>query len=140
MEFLKMKISKLTKEFSVAYQIEITDIKQIKEADFATIICNRPDGEVEEMADYDDIEMLAKELGMNCYYIPLANRHSVSEQMIAKTKAAINNSNGPVLAYCRTGTRSTILWALANPDCLSKQEVIAIAANAGYDISTLGGI
>ncbi|MCF6343974.1 MAG: TIGR01244 family sulfur transferase [Devosiaceae bacterium] len=132
-----MKIAKLTNQLSVSHQIEIADIKQIKSLGFCAIICNRPDGEIEEMPSFEDIEKAANEENIKCYYIPNTGPQAISKEMIIKTKAALENSNGLVLAYCRTGTRSTILWALAQKEKMGTEKIIKIAKDAGYDISFL---
>ncbi len=129
-----MKIKKLTDNFSVAYQIEPCDIKEIKNLGFKAIICNRPDGEAEGQPDMDDIEIEAQKEGLKFYYIPLANRKDISPQMIEKTQKIISETKGAILAFCRTGTRSTILWALAQSGEMDKNEILSLAKGAGYDI------
>lgn len=133
----KLKIAKLTKQLSVSHQIEIANIKQIKALGFSIIICNRPDGEIEEMPDFEDIEKAANKENIKCYYIPNTGPQAISEEMIIKIKAVLENSNDLVLAYCRTGTRSAILWALSQKGQMSADEIISTAKNAGYDISFL---
>ncbi len=133
----KLKIAKLNDQLSVSHQIEIADIKQIKDLGFCAIICNRPDGETEEMPSFEDIEKAANEENIKCYYIPNTGPQAISEEMIIRTKAALENSNDLVLAYCRTGTRSAILWALAQKGQMSAEKIIKIAKDAGYDISFL---
>ncbi len=132
-----MKIKKLTDNFSVAYQIEPCDIKEIKNLGFKAIICNRPDGEAEGQPDMDEIEIEAKKEGLKFYYIPLANRKDISPQMIEKTQKIISETKGAILAFCRTGTRSTILWALAQSGKMKKEEIINAAGKAGYDINSI---
>ncbi|VAW15493.1 hypothetical protein MNBD_ALPHA12-622, partial [hydrothermal vent metagenome] len=63
----------------------------------------------------------------------------VSPEMIERTIMALENSSGPVLCYCRTGTRSTTLWALSQAGKKPAKEIIEAAAQAGYDISHLAG-
>ncbi len=133
----KLKIAKLNDQISVAYQIEIADIKQIKELGFSSIISNRPDGEIEEMPDFDEIEEVANKENIKCYYIPVAGRNAIGEKMIAKTKTVLKSAKEPILAYCQTGTRCTILWALAQKGKMSADEIINAALRAGYDIAYL---
>jgi uncharacterized protein (TIGR01244 family) len=59
--------------------------------------------------------------------------------MVERTEAALEASAGPVVAYCRSGTRSTTLWALSQAGKLPAEEIIAEAAGAGYDMSHLAG-
>ena len=59
--------------------------------------------------------------------------------MVEKTREVLEGSNGPVFAYCRSGTRSTTLWALSQAGEAPADEIISAAANAGYDMSHLAG-
>ncbi len=59
--------------------------------------------------------------------------------MVARTKAVLEGSNGPVFCFCRSGTRSTTLWALSRAGEQPAGEIIAQAAEAGYDMSHLAG-
>ena len=66
-------------------------------------------------------------------------REGVSPEMIASTRAALEGSEGPVLCYCRSGTRSATLWALSQAGRVEPDEIIAAASAAGYDLSHLLG-
>ena len=59
--------------------------------------------------------------------------------MVEKTREVLEGSTGPVFAYCRSGTRSTTLWALSQAGEAPADEIISAAANAGYDMSHLAG-
>ena len=80
----------------------------------------------------------AEAAGLAYHYIPLG-RDGVSPQMVEETEAALEGSDGPVLAFCRSGTRSTTLWALSQAGKMPAQEIVAQAAHAGYDMSHLLG-
>jgi len=96
---------------------------------------NRPEGESDDQTSGADIETRAKALGINYIAIPVTHA-GFSEGQVKAMAAALDDAKGPILAYCRSGTRSTLLWALAeasrggNPQKISGQ-----AAQAGYDIS-----
>ncbi|UXN75552.1 TIGR01244 family sulfur transferase [Devosia sp. A8/3-2] len=84
------------------------------------------------------MEAAAKAAGLSYYAIPLG-REGVNPAMVEATKAALEGSTGPVFAFCRSGTRSTTLWALSRAGEMDAGEIIARAAEAGYDMSHLAG-
>ncbi len=131
-----MDIKRINDEVSVSGQISVADVAEVKQAGFTAIINNRPDGEQENQPSSAQIEAAAKAAGLTYVFIPMG-REGVNEEMIARTRDALDNANGPVFCYCRTGTRSTTLWALAQAGRQPAEEIIASAAKAGYNISHL---
>lgn len=126
----------LTSELSVAGQISVEDVLAYANEGFKTLICNRPDGESPDQTAFALIEAAAKDQGLAVHYLPVvsgqmteAHAHAFGE--ILKTAAT------PVLAYCRSGMRSTCLWALSGAFQGSVEEIVDKAAKAGYDISPL---
>lgn len=130
-----MDIKTINEKVSVSPQISPNDLPALKEAGFKTIINNRPDGEAPDQPAGALIEEEAKKLGLNYVAIPMG-RDGVSADMIAATRDALANE-GKVFAYCRSGTRSTTLWALSQAGEQPADEIIKAAANAGYDVSHL---
>ena len=133
-----MDVKRINGHVSVAPQINPEDVAAIKAQGFVAIINNRPDGESPDQADGATIEKAAHEAGLSYHYIPLG-REGVSPDMVEKTREVLEGSNGPVFAYCRSGTRSTTLWALSQAGEAPADEIISAAANAGYDMSHLAG-
>lgn len=133
-----MDVKRINDHLSVSPQINPEDIAAIKAQGFVAIINNRPDGESPDQPTSAHIEKVAQEAGLAYHYIPLG-REGVSPDMVEKTKAVLEGSNGPVFAYCRSGTRSTTLWALSQAGEAPAEEIISAAANAGYDMSHLAG-
>lgn len=133
-----MEVKRINDRVSVAPQISVDDVAAIKAAGFAAIINNRPDGEAPGQPDGETIRQAAEAVGLDYYFIPLG-RQGISPDMIEKTEEALEGSAGPVLAYCRSGTRSTTLWALSQAGKMPASEIISAAANAGYDVSHLAG-
>jgi uncharacterized protein (TIGR01244 family) len=86
----------------------------------------------------DAVEAAALSAGLGYFAIPVG-RDGVQPDHIASTRKVIDSQDGPVLAYCRSGTRSTTLWALSQAGRRPPQEIVAAAAGAGYDISHLVG-
>ncbi|TPG15538.1 TIGR01244 family sulfur transferase [Sphingomonas oligophenolica] len=130
-------IRPLNDSIAVAPQITPADIAAIKAAGYVGIVNNRPDDEETGQPAGADIREAAKAAGLGYTDIPVTQAGFSHPQLDAMA-AALVAADGPVLAYCRSGTRSCNLWALAaakagrNPDLL-----VAQAAAAGYDI---GGI
>lgn len=133
-----MELKRINDDISVAPQISPDDMPAIKAAGFTTVINNRPDGESPDQPTSNDMQAAAEAAGLNYHYIPLG-REGVSPEMVEQERAALEGSNGPVLAFCRSGTRSTTLWALSQAGKLPAQEIVTQAAHAGYEMSHLLG-
>jgi sulfide:quinone oxidoreductase len=126
---------KLTDAVSVAPQIAADDIARAKAAGFVVIINNRPDGEAPEQPASADIATTARAAGLGYHHIPMAHG-GITPQMIAAVRAAL--AEGPALMFCRSGTRSAMLWALARAAEGDAPDLLAtVAASAGYDLSPI---
>lgn len=128
-------IRQLNEAMSVAPQISPADVTDLAAQGFVAIINNRPDGEEMGQPDGDAIRLVAETLGLRYTAIPVTHAGFAHPQLDAFA-AAMAEADGPVLAYCRSGTRSCHLWALA----MAKQgadpdELTDAAAKAGYDLS-----
>ena len=133
-----MDVKRINDHVSVSPQISPEDIKAIKAQGFVAIINNRPDGESPGQPTNAALETAAHEAGLSYHFIPLG-REGVSSDMIEKTKEVLEGSTGPVFCFCRSGTRSTTLWALSQAGKAPANEIISAAAHAGYDMSHLAG-
>ena len=133
-----LELKRINDDVSVAPQISPADMTALKAAGFATVINNRPDGESPDQPSSETMRQAAESAGLTYHYIPLG-RDGVSSHMVDQERAALEGSDGPVLAYCRSGTRSTTLWALAQAGNMPAQDIVAQAAHAGYDMSHLLG-
>lgn len=133
-----LELKKINDKVSVSPQIAPEDIAAIKAAGFVAIVNNRPDGEAPDQPTGDEIRQAAEAAGLAYHFIPMG-REGVSPSMIENTRAALEGSDGPVLCFCRSGTRSTTLWSLSQAGTLSADEIISAAAGAGYDMSHLIG-
>lgn len=111
-----MNFSALDDKVHVYGQIAPAQVGDIAALGFKAIICNRPDGEADDQPDYDDIEAEATRYGLAFKYIPYMNG-ALTPKLLAHVQATIDATDGPVLMYCRSGRRSTILWdAVRGPD------------------------
>jgi len=116
-------------------QIGTAEVAEAAAQGITLIVNNRPEGESDDQTPGDAIEAAAKAVGLGYIAIPVTHAGFSEGQVTAMVEALADN-DGPVLAYCRSGTRSTLLWALAeasrggNPSAIAAQ-----AAQAGYDIT-----
>jgi len=133
-----LDVKRINGHVSVSPQISPDDVKTIKALGFVAIINNRPDGESPDQPANAAIEKAAHEAGLSYHFIPLG-RDGVSPGMIEETKEVLEGSTGPVFCFCRSGTRSTTLWALSQAGKAPASEIISAAAHAGYDMSHLVG-
>jgi sulfide:quinone oxidoreductase len=129
-----MNIKKINPQLSVSEQILESDVSTIAQLGFKSIICNRPDGEVPDQPTASAIEAQALAAGLSFRHQPVETGKVSPEQGVAFGQW-LQTLPQPVLAYCRSGTRSTILWALSQPASVPTAEIVATAAQAGYDLS-----
>ena len=128
---------RLTENVVISPQLAIEDIAAAAELGISTIVNNRPDGEESLAPQGDEIATAAAAAGLNYVAIPVSHA-GFSEPQVDAMIAALEQADGPILAYCRSGTRSTLLWALAAAKQGEAPESIALtAAQAGYDISPI---
>lgn len=127
---------KLADDVSVSPQIAAPDFPAIAAAGFRTVICNRPDGESEDQPEFEQVARAARAAGLEAACLPVASG-MVSDAQAIRFAVLVETLPKPVLAYCRSGTRSAILWALSRSGNLPAAEILARARAAGYD---LGGM
>lgn len=131
---------KITDGVYASPQIAVSQVAEAAAQGIALIVNNRPEGESDDQATGDEIEAAARAAGLGYVAIPVTHAGFSAAQVEAMAKA-LAAAQGPVLAYCRSGTRSTLLWALAeasrggNPD-----EIARLAAQAGYDIAPVRAV
>ena len=129
-----MDIRRVTDSFSVSPQLALEDIDALPGQGFAMVINNRPDGEDPDQPSGGDIEAAARAAGLAYRAIPVAGGFARAE--IDAMADALASADGRVIAFCRSGTRSTLLWSLAQASRGGEPEdIAAAAASAGYDIA-----
>ncbi|HEX8239438.1 MAG TPA: TIGR01244 family sulfur transferase [Allosphingosinicella sp.] len=122
--------------FVFVRQLTVGDVDEIAAAGIRLIVNNRPDGEEPAQPSSAAIEAAARAAGFDYRHIPVAGGFP-PERVEAMAEAL---EQGPVLAFCRTGTRSTFLWALARASRgAPADESVALAAAAGYDLGAIRG-
>jgi len=106
-----MDIRQIDEGYAVSGQISPDDVRDIAAAGFHTIICNRPDGEAADQPDFAEIERVAEKAGISVHYVPVVSGQLTQDDVDAMAKA-LDESEGPVLAYCRSGARSTNIYGI----------------------------
>ena len=128
---------KLDDSISVAGQLTARDVAVAAARGFTMVINNRPDGEQPGQPAGAEIEAAAEEAGLAYRAIPITHSGFADAQVTAM-RDALAAAPGPVLAFCRTGTRSTLVWALARVRLGDKPEALAAkAAAVGYDLAPI---
>jgi len=129
-----MDVRPIDDRISVSPQISPTDVAALAAQGFAAIINNRPDHEEAGQPAGDAIRRAAETAGLAYTALPVAG--GFSHEQVDAMRAALDAATGPVLAFCRSGTRSTNLWALAAAKAGGDPQAITDkAAAAGYDLT-----
>jgi len=130
-----MSFKQITDDFSVAPQISVAEVSIAAEAGFKTVICNRP---ADEPGQPDTAEMVqaVTDTGMEYLYQPVVSGN-VTYADIAEFTELLKKAAKPVLAYCRSGTRCSTLWALAEAPSRDIDEILSLCNAAGYDYSAM---
>jgi len=129
----------ITDSFLVQGQLSADDFATAKAAGITLIINNRPDAEEPGILSVLDATKLAQENGMTYIHLPMANGQPLPDDLIPTMQQALKEqeeSNGKVLAHCRSGTRSSFLWGIIQvmEGKLNAMQVIDMAANAGINL------
>lgn len=131
-----MPYKTLTPSLAVAGQLSAEAISALADEGFTTVICNRPDGEEPGQPPLATLRAAAREAGLAFHHIPVSGGQ-FPESAIAAFGEVLEQADGKVMAYCRSGTRSTCLWALSQAQKSEPAELIEAGAQAGYDLSGL---
>ena len=131
-----MMLNKIIEDYVVSDQITEEDIEQLKEAGFKTIFCNRPDNEEQNQVTVKSIQDKAIESGLNFIHQPVIGGQ-IAQNDIDQFSDYYDAAEKPIFAYCRTGTRSSMLWALSESGKRSIDEILQLTSAAGYNLSNL---
>ena len=131
-----MDIRALTPTYAVSPQIDPADLPAIKAAGFTTVINNRPDGEIPHNLQATRMQRAAEALGLTFVNNPLIPG-SFTPENIALQSGTLAAAQGPVLAYCASGNRCSVVWALMNAGQMPLDDLIAIPARFGYRLDHL---
>ena len=133
-------IRRVTDSFAVAPQLAPADFAELAAQGFRTVIANRPDGEAPGQMANAKAEAAAKAAGLTYVHIPFAGAPSLD--VVDAMQRALRESPAPVLAFCRSGTRSITAWSLvqARAGTLAPDNIVRLAAAAGYDMAPMKGL
>ncbi len=131
-----MQLNKIIDDYFVSEQITENDINLLKEKGFKTIFCNRPDHEEQNQSDAKNIQKMAASHGIKFIHQPVVGTE-ISLADVDDFSAHYNNAEKPILAYCKTGTRCSMLWALSESSNRPIDEILNLTTSAGYDLSSL---
>ena len=129
-----MDIRRITPDYAVSPQIAPEDMPDIVAAGFRTVICNRPDSEIPMELSSEVMRIAAEAAGLRFVDNQVTHQTMTPDRIQAQAGAM---AEGPVLAYCASGTRSSVLWSLAQAGTLPTDEILQATARAGYDLSGL---
>lgn len=131
-----MDIRQLTPDYAVSPQIAPEDLPRLKALGFTDIIDNRPDSEIPPELHTEHMRAAALAAGLNFHVNPIIGG-ALNEDNVRQQAAAIAGASGAVFAYCASGNRSSIVWALTQRGRVSADTLISLAAKAGYNLEHL---
>lgn len=133
---MPMEIRPLTDDYAVSPQIEPADLAAVKAAGFAMVIDNRPDAEIPPHLHTEEMRRAAEALGLVFVANPVIGGALTAANVTAQA-AAMAAAKGPVFAYCASGNRCSVVWALTQAGQRPADELIAIPARFGYQLEHL---
>ncbi|WP_037310498.1 TIGR01244 family sulfur transferase [Ruegeria halocynthiae] len=131
-----MEIRPITPRYAVSPQITVEDVPAIAKAGFVKVICNRPNTEVTEDMQSDAIGQAVRAAGMEYEVLELTHQ-TMTPENVALQRGLAESCGGPVLAYCASGTRCSVVWALGQCDQMSTDDILDATTNAGYALDNL---
>ncbi len=131
-----MDIRPLTPDYAVSPQIEPGDLAAVKAAGYTCVIDNRPDGEIPPHLHTAEMRRAAEALGLTFVANPVIGGMLTMDNVTAQ-RAAIKAATGPVFAYCASGNRSSIVWALALAGTRPVDDLVGLPARHGYQLDHL---
>ena len=129
---------RVTDDFTTAPQISVEDVEEAARQGFRTIINNRPDNEQPGQPASHEIEAAARAAGLAYFHIPVVGMPGQAQ--VEQMREAVLSAPGPVLGFCRSGTRTINTWALGRAlDGQARSELVELGRGAGYDLSGVLG-
>lgn len=126
----------LSPGYHVTPQISAEDAEAIRDAGYRMVICNRPDAENPPTHQSAAIAAAIEAVGVAFHELPLTHQ-TMTPDNVARQKALIDGAEGPVLAYCASGTRSSVIWALGRAGTDDPDTILQATSRAGYALDAL---
>lgn len=131
-----MNIRPLDHQLAASPQIAADDLQAVAEAGYRSVISNRPDGEEPGQPTAAEIEIAAEKAGLAFAHLPVVGGE-IGDDQIADFRRALAELPQPVLGFCRSGARTTTLWALSHAADRNPDDLISTAQRAGYNLTGL---
>lgn len=132
-----MDIRPLSPAYAVSPQITPQDVPAIASSGYTTVLCNRPDPEVPETHQAGAVRAACEAANIAFVYNPFDPR-ALTPDLIETQKTTLTTASGPILAYCASGNRSTILWCFTQAGTRDTAELFDAARAQGYSVDHLG--
>lgn len=131
-----MDAKHLTPHYHVSPQITPEDAAIIREAGYVAVICNRPDAENPPQLQAAALRAAVEAQGIAFHEVPLTHQ-TMTPENVTRQSDIIDRTEGPVLAYCASGTRSSVIWALGQAATQDVDDILAATSKAGYGLDAL---
>ncbi|AXI54447.1 Beta-lactamase hydrolase-like protein (plasmid) [Pseudoseohaeicola sp. NH-UV-7] len=131
-----MNMRQITPTYFVSPQIDTADFDELAKAGISRVICNRPDAEIGPDQQHETMQEAAASAGIDFAFLPLTHS-TMTPDNVQRQSDLIASADGPVLAYCASGTRSSVVWALSQARTQSPGDILAATKAAGYDLDGL---
>jgi sulfide:quinone oxidoreductase len=136
-EAFVVDIIQLAPDLAVAPQLVEADFAEIAARGFRSVVNNRPDGEAPDQLPSAQAAAAARRHGLVFRYQPVKNASATDDDVVSTFAQLMDELPGPILFYCRTGTRCTILWTQAAAPRVGVDAALSVAHSAGYDLEFL---
>lgn len=133
---INMVLFQLSEKLSVTAQIDEEGVHAAAIAGFKLIVCNRPDGEVADQPTAAQVAQMVSSHNLLFMHQPVISGHIGTAEAL-RFRQILEMTPGPVLAYCRSGTRCSILWALSESGRQDPEAILQSTANAGFNLEIL---
>ncbi len=131
------RIAQLEPDIFVAWQLVESDFADLAAGGFRSVVNNRPDGEAPDQLPNAQAEAAAQRHGLHFRFLPVSSVTVTNDDVVDTFACLMADLPRPILFYCRTGTRCTMVWAQASVGRFGVDKVLEIAARAGYDLQVL---
>ncbi|MEL6609387.1 MAG: TIGR01244 family sulfur transferase [Pseudomonadota bacterium] len=131
-----MDIRALTPDYAVSPQIAPEDMPAIAAAGYTTVLCNRPDEEIPMELSAEVMAIAAEAAGLAFEVLPVTHA-GLTLDLVSEQGRIVSEATGPVLAYCASGTRSSIVWCLSQAGKVPTEDLVTAARGAGYELGHL---
>ncbi len=133
-----MDLRPLSDDHSVAPQLQPGDMATLAATGVRMVICNRPDAEIPVELQAAAMEIAAEAAGLEFVFNPV-NGAAMTLDNVEEQAEAIGAAGGPVVAYCASGMRSAVMWALAQAGIMPTDAILAATTTAGFSLNGMRG-